>query len=105
MRGAHANAAEFERQQQQAEALANLATATAADRQAVVDLSISNATLTHELGTQQQQSQHYNSVWQAVSALQRQGQEKRDRNKTSKIHAANLRHWIQMDIAGHMVIT
>ena len=52
MRGGHANAAEFERQQQQAEALANLATATAADRQAVAELSISNATLTHELRTE-----------------------------------------------------
>ena len=51
MRGGHANAAEFERQQQQAEALANLATATAADRQAVAELSISNATLTHEFRT------------------------------------------------------
>ena len=51
MRGGHANAAEFERQQQQAEALANLATATAADRQAVAELSIRNATLTHELRT------------------------------------------------------
>ena len=51
MKGGHANAAEFERQQQQAEALANLATATAEDRQAVADLSISNATLTHELRT------------------------------------------------------
>ena len=38
-------------QQQQAEALANLATALAADRQAVAELSISNATLTHELRT------------------------------------------------------
>ena len=51
MRGGHANVAEFERQQQQAEALAILATATAADRQAVAELSISNATLTHELRT------------------------------------------------------
>ena len=51
MRGRHANAAEFERQQQQAEALANSATATAADRQAVAELSIRNATLTHELRT------------------------------------------------------
>ena len=51
MRGGHANAVEFERQQQQAEALANLATATTADRQAVAELSISNATLTHELRT------------------------------------------------------
>ena len=51
MRGWHANAAEFERRQQQAEALANLATETAADRQAVADLSISNTTLTHELRT------------------------------------------------------
>ena len=51
MRGGHANAAEFERQQHQAEALANLATATAADRQAVVELSIRNATLTHKLRT------------------------------------------------------
>ena len=47
MRGGHANVAEFERQQQQAEALANLSTATAADRQAVAELSISNATLAH----------------------------------------------------------
>ena len=51
MRGGHANAAEFERQKQHAEVLANLATATAADRQAVAELSISNATLTHELRT------------------------------------------------------
>ena len=51
MRGGHANAAEFERQQQHAEELANLATETAADRQTVADISISNATLTHELRT------------------------------------------------------
>ena len=51
MRGGHANAAEFERRQQQAEALANFSTATAADRQAVTEISISNATLTHELRT------------------------------------------------------
>ena len=51
MRGGHANAAEFEMQQQQAEALANLATATAVDRQAVAEIFISNATLTHELRT------------------------------------------------------
>ena len=51
MRGGHANATEFERKQQQAEALANLVTSTAADRQAVAELSISNATLTHELRT------------------------------------------------------
>ena len=51
MRGGHANATESERQQQQAEALANLATATAADRQAVAELSTSNAKLTHELWT------------------------------------------------------
>ena len=38
-------------QQQQVEALANLATATAADRQAVTVLSSSNATLTQELRT------------------------------------------------------
>ena len=36
-------------QQQQTEAIANLATLTAADRQAVSELYISNATLTHEL--------------------------------------------------------
>ena len=52
MRGGHANTAEFERQQQQAEALSNLATATAADRQTVADLSIRNATLTNELRTE-----------------------------------------------------
>ena len=52
MRGGHANAAERdEMQQQQAEALANLATATAADIQTVTELFISNATLTHELRT------------------------------------------------------
>ena len=51
MRGGHANAAKFESQQLQAEALANLATETAADRQAVAELSISNAMLTHELRT------------------------------------------------------
>ena len=49
MRGGHANAAEFEMQQQQAEALANLATVRSADRQAVAELSISNATLRYEL--------------------------------------------------------
>ena len=50
MRGLHANSTERDKmQQQQAEALANLATATAAYRQAVAELSISNATLTHEL--------------------------------------------------------
>ena len=37
MRGGHSNAAEFERQQQQAEALADLATATEADRQEVAE--------------------------------------------------------------------
>ena len=52
MRGGHANDVERdEMQQQQAEALANLATATAADRQSVAELYISNATLTHELCT------------------------------------------------------
>ena len=51
MRGGNANAAEFERQQQQAEALANLAMATESDRQSVAELSIRNATLTHELRT------------------------------------------------------
>ena len=51
MRGGHANAAEFEMQQQQAEALENLATVTVAGRQAVAELSISNVTLTHELRT------------------------------------------------------
>ena len=51
MRRGHANSAEFETQQQQTEALANLATSTAADRQAVAELSISNAKLTHELRT------------------------------------------------------
>ena len=50
MRGAHANAAErYDMQHQQVEALASLATATAADRQAVTALSSSNATLTQEL--------------------------------------------------------
>ena len=51
MRGGHANAAEFEIQQQQAEALANSATAKTADRQAVSELSVVNAKLTHELRT------------------------------------------------------
>ena len=51
MRGGHANAMEFEMQQKQAETLANLATSTAAGRQAVTEPSISNATLTHELRT------------------------------------------------------
>ena len=51
MRGGYANAAEFERQQQQVEVLANLATSAAADRQAVAELSIRNAMLTHELRT------------------------------------------------------
>ena len=53
MRGGHANAAERdEMQQQQTEALANLATSMAVDIQAVAHLSISNATLTHELRTE-----------------------------------------------------
>ena len=52
MRGGHNNAAERgDMQQQQAEALANLAIATAADRQAVTALISSNATLTRELCT------------------------------------------------------
>ena len=42
MRGGHANAAERdEMKQQQAEAIANLATSTAADRQAVAELDVS----------------------------------------------------------------
>ena len=49
MRVVRANAAEIEMQHQQAEALANFTTATAADRQAVAELSISKVTLTHEL--------------------------------------------------------
>ena len=50
MRCGQANASAMENMQhQQAEALANLATATAADRQAVKLLSSSNATLTNEL--------------------------------------------------------
>ena len=50
MRGVQANAAVMEdMQQQQAEALANVATATAADRQAVTVLSSINRTLTSEL--------------------------------------------------------
>ena len=49
--GLSANAAEFDRQHQQAEALANLVTETTADRQAVPELSINKATLTHELRT------------------------------------------------------
>ena len=52
MRGGHTNAAERdEMQQQQAEALANLSTAKAADRQAVTAMSRSNATITQELRT------------------------------------------------------
>ena len=51
-KGGHANATERdEMQNQQAELLANLATATVADIQAVTELSIINATLTHELRT------------------------------------------------------
>ena len=50
MRCVQANAAVMEDiQHQQAEALANLATATEAERQAVTALIISNATLTNEL--------------------------------------------------------
>ena len=52
MRGGQTNAAERDNmQEQQSEALANLATSTAADRQAVTALSSSNATLTQELCT------------------------------------------------------
>ena len=52
MRGVHANAAEREdMQNQQAEALANMATETEADRQSVTALSSSNETLTQELRT------------------------------------------------------
>ena len=51
MRGGQANSAVMEdMQQQQAEALANLSTATAAEMQAVTALRSSNATLTNELG-------------------------------------------------------
>ena len=49
MRGGHAKAVEIEMQQQQAEALANFATTTSADRQAVAEMSISNLTLKNEL--------------------------------------------------------
>ena len=48
MRGGHANTAEIETHQQQTEALANLATETAEDRQALAELYISNVALTHE---------------------------------------------------------
>ena len=50
MRGGHANAVDRDdMQQQQAEALANMATATTADRQTVTALSSSNTTMTQEL--------------------------------------------------------
>ena len=50
MRVGHANAVVLEEMQQhQAEALANLATATLSDRQAATALRSSNATLTNEL--------------------------------------------------------
>ena len=74
MRGGHANAAEFERQHQQAEALASLATAMAADRQSVAELSISNVTLTHELRTPTAKISTLQQCLAAVIALQRQGQ-------------------------------
>ena len=52
MRGGHAkNVERDDMQQQQEEALANLATATVEDRQAVTALISSNATLTQELRT------------------------------------------------------
>ena len=52
MRGGKSNAALMKNMQhQQAEAHANMATATAADRQAVTALSSSNTTLTQELST------------------------------------------------------
>ena len=52
MRGGHANAAERDdMQHQQEEALANLATATTADRQEVTALISRNVTLTHEQRT------------------------------------------------------
>ena len=52
MRGGHANAAERDNMKhQQSEVLTNLATATAADRQAMTPLSSSNAKLTQELRT------------------------------------------------------
>ena len=77
----------------------------AADRQAVAELSISNATLTHEL----------RKATATIATLQQRlascecAQTPRTGKKVQKQHQKNphreLRHWIQMDIAGHIVIT
>ena len=96
---------EFERQPQQAEALANLATATAADRQAEEELSISNGTLTHKLRTA---TATITTLQQRLASCQcapKPRQEKRAETMPAKIQAATLRHWIHMDISGRMVIT
>ena len=98
-------------QKQQAEALANLATAKAADRQEVAELYISNATLTHELraatATIVTLQQRLASC--ACAPTPRTGGKNsngdRQTNNASTIQAATLRQWIQIDIVGHVVIT
>ena len=82
-----------------------MATATAADRQAVSELSISNATLTHKLRTATATIATLQQRLASCECAATQRTGKRDRNNASKIQAENLRHWIQMNIAGHMVIT
>ena len=92
MRGGHANAAEFERQHQQAEALANLATVTAADRQVVADLSIRNSTLTHEFWTATATNATLQQRLASCECAPTPRTGKRDRNNAIKIQSANLRH-------------
>ena len=98
-------------QLQQAEAFANLATATTADRQAVTALSNSNATLTQELRTATATIATLQKLLEscACATTSRIGAkgEQRDKqaNNANTIRVATLRHWIQMDIVGRMSIT
>ena len=101
MRGGHVNAVERENmQQQQAEALANLATLTEADRQAVTQLSIYNATLTHEMRTAtatiatMQQRLASCACATTPRTGQKDGSGDSKSNNANTIRDATLRHWI-----------
>ena len=107
MRGGQANAAVMENmQQQQSEALANLATSTAADKQAVTALSSSNATLTNELRAATATIATLQQRLASFCALQhhKQGQEDssgdNQANNANIIRAATQCHWIQTDTVG-----
>ena len=107
MRGEQATATVMEYMQQNpAEALANLATETAADREAVKLLSSSNATLTNELRAATATIATLQQRLASFRALQhhKQGQEDssgdNQANNANIIRAATQCHWIQTDTVG-----